>query len=155
MRSLFANTHILYNGLNIHGFGYPQGPGRGCGMSPQDTEVWLQLASESVVVCAWLGACCWVSLQLLWDLGHFRIHCRPWVKSEAFCLAFGNVFWFLDVSQALLVQCWLKVDGANKFFGRSVKCPKHGRSIYISHLNQMCSSLYNPLLVTQATPLQN
>lgn len=70
------------------------------------------------------------------------------MKSDALHLAFGNVFELLDVNQMLLGSVLAKsVDCANKFFGRSVKCPKHGRFISITQFDQTCSSLSSPFLV--------
>lgn len=76
------------------------------------------------------------------------------MTSDALYLAFGNVFGLLDVNQMLLGSVLAKsVDCANKFFGRTVKCPKHGAFISVSQFDQMCSSLLNPFLVNTEADL--
>jgi len=74
------------------------------------------------------------------------------VKSDALYLASGDVFGILDVNQMLVGSVLVKSkDCADKFFGRGIKCPKHGRFISVSQFDQMCSSASNPFLVNTGT----
>lgn len=107
------------------------------------------------LACRWLIQYCQV--QPLLETGTFQD--SLWTLSEVWCFifGFGNVFGLLDVNQMLLGSALAKtMDCANEFFGRSVKCPKHGRFISLTQFDHMCSSLSNPFLVnTKANLLQS